>query len=88
VRAALPIMRALSAARPAALVRISTTTATGAEALRVEGLGDLHAWAPFDAASVQRRLLSRLRPRAVVIMERELWPGLIRAFRMYYSALL
>jgi 3-deoxy-D-manno-octulosonic-acid transferase len=79
VRAALPIVRALSVARPAALVRISTTTATGAEALQAEGLGDLHAWAPFDAASVQRRLLSRLRPRAVVIMERELWPGLIRA---------
>lgn len=79
VRAALPIVRALQAARPGAHLRISTTTATGADALAAAGLGGLHAWAPFDAGSVQRRLLARLRPRVVVIMERELWPGLIRA---------
>lgn len=79
VRAALPIVRALCAARPTAHVRVSTTTATGAGALAAAGLAGLHAWAPFDAGSVQRRLLARLRPRAVVIMERELWPGLIRA---------
>jgi 3-deoxy-D-manno-octulosonic-acid transferase len=79
VRAALPIVQALCERRPAAQVVVSTTTVTGARTLAAAGFGALHRWAPFDAASIHRALFARLRPRVVVIMERELWPGLISA---------
>src|SRR2546428_388621 len=41
---------------------------------RPEALGPL----PFDLAFAMGRLLDRLRPRAVLIVETEIWPNLLR----------
>ncbi len=79
VRAAAPLVRALRERWPALPVVVSTTTETGAEAAR--SLGVPHFYAPYDLARVQRRVLRRLRPRLVLIMETELWPNLVRESR-------
>jgi len=76
VRAAASLIRALREDRPDLPVVVSTTTETGAGAAR--SLGVPHFYAPYDFAVVQRRVLRRLRPRLMLIMETELWPNLVR----------
>lgn len=75
-RAAAMLVEELRARWPEVPVVLSTTTETGAEAARTLGLP--HFYAPYDYARVQRRVLQRLRPRLVVVMETELWPNLVR----------
>lgn len=75
-RAAGMLVEALRARWPSLPIVLSTTTETGAEAARSLGLP--HFYAPYDYAFVQRRVLRRLRPRAMVVMETELWPNLVR----------
>ncbi|MFP4252650.1 MAG: 3-deoxy-D-manno-octulosonic acid transferase [Guyparkeria sp.] len=76
VRAAAMLVRAVQARWPDLPIVISTTTETGAEAAR--GLDLPHFYAPFDLGLAQRRVLARLRPRLLVVMETELWPNLVR----------
>jgi 3-deoxy-D-manno-octulosonic-acid transferase len=76
VRAAASLVRALQQDHPDLPVVVSTTTETGAGAAR--SLGVPHFYAPYDLAVVQRRVLRRLRPRLMLIMETELWPNLVR----------
>lgn len=76
VRAAAMLVTELQARWPNLPIVISTTTETGAEAARALDLP--HFYAPFDLALAQRRVLARLRPRLMVVMETELWPNLVR----------
>lgn len=76
VRAAAMLIRAVRARWPDRPIVLSTTTETGAEAARALGLP--HFYAPFDFAFAQRRVMARLRPRLLVVMETELWPNLVR----------
>ncbi len=73
VRAAAPLVAGLRARWPMLSVVISTTTETGANAARA--LGVPHFYAPFDYAWAVRRVLRRLRPRVLLVMETELWPN-------------
>ena len=75
-RAAALLVDELRARWPDLPIVLSTTTETGAEAARALDLP--HFYAPYDYARVQRRVLGRLKPRAIVIMETELWPNLMR----------
>ena len=75
-RAAGMLVDELRARWPSLPIVLSTTTETGAEAARSLGLP--HFYAPYDYAFVQRRVLRRLQPRAMVVMETELWPNLMR----------
>ncbi len=77
VRAAASLVTALRVAWPAVPVVISTTTETGANAAR--SLGVPHFYAPFDYPFAVRRVLRRLRPRLLLVMETELWPNLFFA---------
>ena len=45
---------------------------------KLEGLADGVFFAPLDYRSVVRRVLRRLRPAAVVVLETEIWPNLYR----------
>lgn len=59
---------------------ISTTTATGAHMAASRLPAEVqHFYFPVDCPSVMRRLLNRLQPRALLIMETELWPNLMLA---------
>jgi 3-deoxy-D-manno-octulosonic-acid transferase len=63
---------------------VSTTTLTGQKLAR-EHQGksfDQALYFPFDWAFSVRRALDRVRPRAVIIMETELWPNFLRECRM------
>lgn len=75
-RAAAMLVDELRSRWPDLPIVLSTTTETGAEAAR--SLGVPHFYAPYDYAPVQRHVLRQLKPRAMVVMETELWPNLVR----------
>lgn len=77
-QAALPLLRALLAAgRP---LWVTSTTLAGAERVRV-ALGDVvrNSFLPLDTPGAVARFLDRVRPRAVLVMETEIWPNLLHA---------
>jgi tetraacyldisaccharide 4'-kinase len=80
VLSAVPLLRQIRAQRPYSRVYLSTTTLTG-RAMAKERLMDLVDgvfYAPLDYRSCVRRVLRRLRPSVVVILETEIWPNLYR----------
>ena len=63
-------------------VALTSTTAAGGALARKEGPSSLHPQAfPLDLPSCMKRALRRLKPRAVVLVETELWPALFREAR-------
>lgn len=82
VQAAQPLIKALLEEWPAHALVVSTQTPTGAAALRA-AWGDRlrHVHAPLDTPGASARFLERLQPRMLILMERELWPGWLRACR-------
>lgn len=61
-------------------VFITTMTATGSAQVRLLwGNTVQHSYAPYDLPWAWRLFLKKVKPRALVIMETELWPNMIRA---------
>ena len=58
---------------------LTTTTSTGRRALDEHFPTHQRAFLPFDAAWAVRRFLARAQPRAVVLLELEIWPTLLCA---------
>ncbi|MHB8252762.1 MAG: lipid IV(A) 3-deoxy-D-manno-octulosonic acid transferase [Acidiferrobacter sp.] len=80
VRAAAPLIRALLDAHPDIPLLITTTTLTGAAQVDMLFGGSVrHRFAPFDLPGAIQRFLVATRPRAVVILETEIWPNLFQA---------
>lgn len=81
VKAAVPLLRALQEHAPGGLL-VTTMTPTGSAQLRQQ-LGDsvAHCYAPYDIPGAVNRFLDRVRPAALVIMETEIWPNMIRLTR-------
>jgi 3-deoxy-D-manno-octulosonic-acid transferase len=79
-QAARPLVDALLKKFPSHQIVVSTTTVTG-QAVAQKSFGQKTSavfYFPIDWAWVIRRVLQRLRPAAVLIMETELWPNLLR----------
>lgn len=76
--AAAPIIRALHERLPDQPLLVTTTTPAGSARVRTL-LGDIvaHCYAPYDYPWAVRRFLRRTRPRALLLMETELWPNTI-----------
>jgi 3-deoxy-D-manno-octulosonic-acid transferase len=76
VQAALPLLRHLL--RRGHNILVTTTTPTGAARLH-DSLGDAvqHRYTPFDLPGIMRRFLDRAQPRAVLVMETEIWPNML-----------
>ena len=76
---AAPVIRALKSKLPEARFLVTTMTPAGSAQV-VERLGDIvdHCYAPYDFPWAVRRFVRRVRPRALVLMETELWPNLVR----------
>ena len=76
---AAPMIRALKARMPAQRFLVTTTTPAGSEQV-IERLADIvdHCYAPYDFPWAVARFLRRVEPRALVLMETELWPNIIR----------
>jgi 3-deoxy-D-manno-octulosonic-acid transferase len=79
---ALGLIERLRARRPDLAFVISTTTSTG-HRLALERLhgDDVLVYFPMDFPWIVRRALDRIRPRAFVLVETEVWPNMIRSVR-------
>ena len=82
-QAARSLVRALRTEFPNHCLVVSTTTVTGQQVARKIFANDaaIVFYFPIDLAWVVRRVLRALKPSAVLIMETELWPRLLRECR-------
>jgi len=77
-RAVIPLIKALRAQYPEAALVLSNVTETGREIAGQIDEVDLHLFFPFDLSFVVRRVLKTIQPRAIVLVETEIWPNFIR----------
>jgi len=76
-RALLPLLRESFPGKP---VFVSVTTLTGKQvADRQLREADGIFYCPFDWRFAVRRVISRIRPQALLVMETEIWPHMLRA---------
>ena len=79
-KAAAPLVQALHERYPDLPLVLTAVTRTGHEALTLlAGARDAVTYVPFDLSRVLDRFLDLTRPRLVVLLEQELWPGLVWA---------
>jgi 3-deoxy-D-manno-octulosonic-acid transferase len=82
VTAAAPVLRALRARFPDALLVVSTITPSGREvALQQIPPADHVVYLPLDLVFAVRAALGAVRPDAVILMEWEIWPNFLWAAR-------
>jgi 3-deoxy-D-manno-octulosonic-acid transferase len=82
VLAARPLAAELGARYPGFRLFVSTTTAAGQELARKQiPEADAVFYFPIDFAFIVRRVLDRVRPRLLVLMEGEIWPNVLRECR-------
>ncbi len=76
--AAAPVVRAIAERFPDTPVLVTTMTPTGSAQV-IERLSDVadHCYAPYDFTFAVDRFYRRVEPRALILMETELWPNLI-----------
>lgn len=80
VMAAAPLITRLAQAYPDAPLVLSTVTPTGFEvATQVMGARGAAIFLPFDFRLTVGRAMKAIQPRALLLVESELWPMLIRA---------
>lgn len=74
VQAARPLCRELKRRQPDLRLFVTTTTATGQAVARAQLVeADLVGYFPFDWGWVVNRVLDRIEPELVILMESELW---------------
>ena len=78
-RAAIPLIKGLRQAWPDHALVLTNVTETGHEVATTIAELDLCLFFPLDLSFVIRRVLDRLQPTMIVIVETEIWPHLIRA---------
>lgn len=88
-QAAKPLLAALRKRYPHETILVTAMTATGRELIaqsRLEGI--YHSYVPYDFPHVIRRFLRRVRPKAIIIMETELWPNIFHQAQQHRIPLL
>ena len=77
VRAAVPLIDALSERYPDSQILVTTMTPTGSQEVRRQfGQRVLHYYVPYDLRRSVRRFLERTRPCLALTLETELWPNI------------
>lgn len=76
---ATPLVTRLRERCPQRPLVVSTTTTTGRAVARDELRADIATLLPVDALHIVDRVFRRVRPRALLVVETEIWPGLFRA---------
>ena len=80
--AAAPLVKALLRRNPDIPILMTAMTPTGSARARALFGDRVHyAFSPYDPPGAVRRFVGRVRPRALVIMETELWPNMIALSR-------
>lgn len=84
VQAVLPLIRQLLADNPGLPITVTTTTPTGSARV-VEQLGELvlHVYFPYDLPPALTGFIRRVRPRALLMVETEIWPNLLHSCRRH-----
>ena len=84
VQAVLPLIRQLLSENPDLPVTVTTTTPTGSARVR-EQLGDqvFHVYCPYDLPLALTGFIRRVRPRALLMIETEIWPNLLHLCRRH-----
>ena len=79
VVAASPIVRELKKKYPDEMVVVSVVTATGHRmARRIIPEADGHIFFPFDLPVITERIVNIVDPKAIILIETELWPNFLR----------
>lgn len=75
-----PLVKLLLERQPGLPVLITTMTPTGAERVR-DLFGDQvqHLYCPYDLPHALNRFMDRINPRALIVVETELWPNVVNA---------
>ena len=77
--AALPVVSALRRSHPELPWIVSNTTVSGRAVAQREMHPEVSTLLPIDAARIVDRVFARARPRLLIVVENEIWPGLLRA---------
>ena len=90
VLSAVELIRRVRTLQPHAEIFVSVGTLAGREVAdrRLAGLANGVFYAPLDYRSVIRRVLRRIRPAVVVVLETEIWPNLYRESKRAGAGLL
>jgi 3-deoxy-D-manno-octulosonic-acid transferase len=73
-----PLIHQIQTRHPTLPLYLTQTTPTGrAQAERLFGHGLPYSYLPYDLPRYLRRFLHTLRPRALILVETELWPNLL-----------
>ncbi|MCG8613108.1 MAG: lipid IV(A) 3-deoxy-D-manno-octulosonic acid transferase [Pseudomonadales bacterium] len=82
VVAAVPLIERILKQYPERPVVVTTMTPTGSARLKA-ALGDqvFHVYAPYDTPDCVQRLIRKIQPSALLIMETELWPNMLHYTR-------
>jgi len=84
VGVALRLIQELRTARPGLRLLLSTTTSTGHAIAQKQLDPEIPLiYFPLDVPPVSRRVIHLIRPRALLLIENEMWPNLIRAARKH-----
>ncbi|NIA15655.1 MAG: 3-deoxy-D-manno-octulosonic acid transferase [Nitrospiraceae bacterium] len=83
VNTARPILKALAQRWPGVPIVLTASTVTGRQLALDIAEGVDTAWLPFDHPLCMRRFVRQLRPRALVLIETELWPNLLWQTRRF-----
>ena len=76
--AAVPLVKRIQTDYPDLPVTITTMTPTGSEQVRKNFADSVfHVYIPYDLPTAVGRMLNKIKPRLLVVMETELWPNLI-----------
>ncbi len=89
VVAAIPLIEALLRDYPALPLTVTCTTPTGSARIRQHFAAHIqtgrvyHCYLPFDTPGANRRLLQKLAPQLILLLETELWPNLLRTASLH-----
>lgn len=81
VNTARPLIQALRERFPDAPVLLTVSTGAGRALAQKTCANCAITWFPFDAPRTVRRFIAAARPRALVLIETELWPNVVRESR-------
>jgi 3-deoxy-D-manno-octulosonic-acid transferase len=77
--AALPLLDVVRREHPTWPWVVSNTTVAGRAVAQREMRPDVSTLMPIDAARIVDRAFASARPRALIVVEKEIWPGMLRA---------
>jgi 3-deoxy-D-manno-octulosonic-acid transferase len=82
VTAAAPLLKKIRERYSSRKIIVSTITDTGQKVAGERAPeGTLTLYLPFDIPSVLKRVLDKVRPELLIVIETEIWPNLIRVYR-------